>query len=65
MSVQVNETSHYHYILDDNMINTGAHNKNYPEITARVSNIELHSTWNGNLYNGPDAAVSIREVTKN
>ena len=47
------------------MIGTGAHNKNDPEITARVSNIELHSTWNGDLYNGPDAAVSMRKVTKN
>ena len=45
------------------MIDTGAHNKNEPEITARVSYIDIHE--NGNLYNGPDAAVSsIREVAK-
>ena len=51
--------------LDNKMIDAGAHNKNEPEITARVSNIDIHSTWNGDFYNGPDAAVSIREVIKN
>ena len=44
----------------------GAHNKNKPEIEARVSKIDVPSTWNlldgttsNNIYGGPDAAVSV------
>ena len=44
----------------------GAHNKNKPELEARVSKISVPSTWNmaegttgNNIYGGPDAAVSV------
>ena len=43
------------------MIVTGAHDKNQPEITARVSNIDIHPDWvTGDLSKGSDAAVSVR-----
>ena len=43
----------------------GAHNKNEPEIEARVSKIDVPSTWDmdedfgWNVSDGPDAAVSV------
>ena len=47
-------------------IRLGAHDKNEPEIEARVKKIDVPSTWNlldgttsNNLYGGPDAAVGV------
>jgi len=42
---------------EDIRLQLGAHNKNQPEITARVSKIDIHPDWTGLLSQAPDAAI--------